>query len=148
MRPQPDTETFRNVNVNPKGRNTGDCVIRALASVTSNGWDDVLDSLVEIAHRTKYSVASREVYTEYLNGYGFVQRKQIKHFDGKKYTGEQFCRYLDELTEETGKEYVVFAHIGTKHVTSFKMYNGKYRIHDTWNCGPWCVGIFYIREVL
>jgi hypothetical protein len=55
---------FVNENVNPRGRKTGDCVIRAIAKAENKEWLGIFDALVAIA-REAYSVPNGKVtYTK------------------------------------------------------------------------------------
>ena len=48
-----ETATFHFHNENPKGRRTGDCVIRAIARASGDSWDDTLTGLFKVALKMK-----------------------------------------------------------------------------------------------
>jgi hypothetical protein len=70
----PDTDTFRFNNVNPKSRIGSDCVIRAIALVTGESWEQTMRGLTELVNRC------------------YCRRK------GERYMGQlrRVCRYLVE----------------------------------------------------
>lgn len=139
----PENHRFFNYrNENPKNKSTGDCVIRAIATATGDDWDTVLDDLVRLAHDTKQMINSPELYEKYLKMRGFVKRKQERHEDGDKYTGREFCAYLEE--QECACP--VLAHIGTHHMTVFVRDADGYKVNDTWDSSQKCVGVYWIQE--
>lgn len=113
----PDTEWFHFHNENPKGRRTGDCVIRAIALATNQTWDDVLDGLVKVAHRTHYDLECVQCYGLYLSELGWIKMKQPRKSDNTKYTGKEFINYID--AKNYPFEVKILAHIGGHHITCF-----------------------------
>lgn len=93
MQKYPETDTFIWGNENPKGHITNDCVIRAIAGATGLPWDVVLEGI----HSFEKKLARRNdnhVIGKYLEAEGWVKHKQPRHENGKKYTGEEFCKWL------------------------------------------------------
>ena len=146
MRIPPETSYFCFHNANPKGKKTGDCSVRAIATATGKTWDEVLDGLVELAHRYKQMVDSPELFSKYLKQCGFVGVTQPRHDNGKKFTGKEFC----SLLIRSRMTMPVVATIGSHHVTSFYNFGSgdyiAYKISDIWDCSGDCVGMVFIHE--
>lgn len=137
-----NTETFEYVNVNPKDKTTGDCVLRAIAGATGKDWDEVLDDLVSLAHKYKLMPNDTKLYGRYLDSLGYIKEKQPRKADGRKYTGSEFCRYLD--SHEAGVD--VLAHIGGHHIVHIACIDGRYKVVDTWNSTEYTIGNYWIRR--
>ena len=128
---------LKNVNVNPKGRKTGDCVTRAIASALNISWEEAIQEQVKVALKTKYSLASKQTYEKILTEWGFVKMKQPRKVNNTKY----YVKELDKvLTPKQMKSGVVVS--VANHLTFVK--DGY--IIDTWNCGLKSVGNYYVRE--
>ena len=111
-----DTEFFRYPNANPKDRRTTDCVIRSISTSTGKTWDEVLDGLIEIAHKYKIMVDDTPCYDRYLQSLGYSKMTQPRKGDNTKYTGVEFCR--DYLGKFRLGEYDIVAHIGGHHIVA------------------------------
>ena len=145
---QPESnEYFMYHNPNPKGKNTSDCVIRAIAISEGKSWNDILIELCEIARRTGYMVNDRKCYEKYLTAHGYVKCKQPRKPDGKKYTGREFCDYVLDLEQKGEITTPVIAHIGSHHLTAFvhDIICGV-RCHDTWDTTSRCVGNYWYKD--
>ena len=142
-----ETRWFKYHNENPKGRHTGDCVIRALALALQKPWADVIDDLVVEAKDSGYSVASKENYEGYLTKkLGWTRHKQPRTESNTKYTGMDFVEYLEAHEDEFYLVDTVIAHIGSHHVTVFKREDESWRCYDIWNPTHFCVGNFYTHK--
>lgn len=135
-----DTADFRYHNANPKGRRTGDCVLRAIATSTGKSWDEVLDGLVEIAHKHKVMVNDTPCYDRYLQSLGYSKMNQPRKTDNTKYTGHDFDEYLSGQGRLFG--YDIVAHIGGHHIVA--IVDGT--IYDTWNSTGGSIGNYWIRK--
>lgn len=117
----PETSTFHFHNENPKGRRTGDCVIRAIARASGDGWDLTFDGLVAVAKVMKSEPAWKDCYEKYLAEQGWTKGKQPRKTDGSKYTVAEWCRM-----HRTGKMVISVSN----HLTC--IVDGK--CNDIWNC--------------
>lgn len=135
-----DTPYFRYYNANPKDRRTADCVLRAISLSTGKTWDEVLDGLVEIAHKYKVMVNDTPCYDRYLQSLGYTKMTQPRKKDNTKYTGEEFCR--DYLGKFRLGEYDVVAHIGGNHIVAIV----DCKVVDTWNSTYKTIGNYWIRR--
>lgn len=129
-------------NENPKDRKTGDCAIRAISFALSKGWDEVIDEMLPLVHKHKQMFDYPDLYTKYLKQNGYIQGLQPKHPDNTKFTGEEFCRLLDKI----GLSDPVVIHIGTHHTSVVAKHDGKYKVHDIWNCSKDKIGIVFLSE--
>lgn len=142
MKHQPkDTDTFVYHNQNPKNKSTGDCVIRALSTATGIPYNDVLLGLVTIQIKTGYMVNCRECYGKWLKELGWVQHKQPKKDDGRKYTGREFCQALWHQELDIEGDHRIIAHIGTHHVVAIM----NWQVWDIWNSSGGCIGVYWTK---
>lgn len=135
----PETRTFHYYNANPKGRITGDCVIRAICTAMEKPYEEVYRELLEMALETGYSLASKENYGRYLNQNGWVKHKQPRKDDNTKYTGEEFCKEVKEYTFNYPDR--IIAHIGGNHVVAIVY--GK--VWDIWDSTDGCIGNWWTK---
>ena len=136
MKQPQDTETFRFCNANPKGRKTGDCVIRAISAFMGESWETVYRALAEMGIKYGTMLNCPETYVRFLKSRGYEKKPMPRTVCGTKYTGEQFCREI----AEPGTCYLVSM---ANHVTFI---GPDCRIHDIWNCGEKCVGNYWARK--
>lgn len=130
---------FDNINLNPKGKRVGDCVIRAIAYATDQPWEKVYDDLCKIGRKKCVLPNDDKAYQEYLKKLGYEQMKQPRKIDGTKYTVEEFADEYLPYHATNGSVLVRVAH----HLTAVS--TGT--LHDTWNCGYKTVGKWYrIKE--
>ena len=123
---------FVKKNVNPKNRNTADCVTRALVSLLGISWEDALKKQCEIAIENKYAVNVKETEELLLKEYGFVKMKQPRKADGTKY-----C--VGEIDKLIGDKPALITM--AKHTTCYR--DGK--IIDTWDCRKKRIGNYFIK---
>ena len=116
-----ETSTFHFHNENPKGRRTGDCVIRAIARASGDSWDDTLTGLFKVALRVKSELAWKDCYEKYLAEQGWTKVKQPRKADGSKYTVKEWAEI-----HQDGNYIIRAAH----HMTC--IIDGK--CNDIWNC--------------
>lgn len=144
-----NTQYFTYYDANPKGKKTGDCVIRALATAMRKTWDEVLTDLYEYAMKYKQMLNDDTLYKKYLKDNGWVMLKQPRKLDNTKYTGFEFCEELQDgscFTFDNGIQIDetnnIIAHIGGHHIVA--IIDGK--IMDTWNSSGGCIGNIWIKE--
>lgn len=119
-------------NENPKNsKSSGDCVIRAIAFATGNGWDKTYSDLCALGLKMKAMPNDNKVYRKYLEQLGYKQLPQPRKANNTKYTVTEFTR----LQGRKGTYIISVAN----HLTAVK--DGK--IIDTWDCGGNCVGNYW-----
>lgn len=119
-------------NENPKSKEVGDCVVRALATATENSWDDVYRELCKIGFELKVMPNSDEAYHRYLENNGFERRKISVKKGSKRPTVLSFTK--------EHKEGVFILRVAN-HVTVCK--EGIY--YDIWDCGNSCVYSYWVK---
>lgn len=124
---------FINYNANPKGRKTGDCVIRAIAFALNKSWIDTYRGLFENTIKTFYSVSSKQNFKSYLKSLGIEMEKMPRKLDGKRYTVSEFC-------DEIAKPNMTYIISVANHLTCVR----DKALVDTWNCGHKSVGNYWI----
>ena len=143
-----NTEYFTYYDANPKGKKTGDCVIRALSTAMYKSWDEVLTDLYKYALKYKQMLDCPQLYEKYLKDNGWIKLKQPRKIDNTKYTGKEFCQELQEgccfnydngvSVKETDN---IIAHIGGHHIVA--IIDGT--IRDTWNSSYGCIGVMWVK---
>ena len=124
---------FQYYNANPYGRNTNDCVIRAICGVTGREWEDVLMDLTMCAIKHKLMVDDPDLYTKYLKENGWKKCRQPKKANGKKYKAYEWAPLFK------GK---AIAHVGAHHMVMVS--HGK--VWDTWYSLDGVVGNYWTKE--
>ena len=114
---------FVEYNANPKGRKTGDCVVRAICTALREPWEDTYKGMLEVALDTGYAISCTDNFTEYLKRKGYEKQKMPKRENGKKYTVEEFA---DEIAKPKPTYVVNIAN----HTTVIRNKN----LYDLWNC--------------
>lgn len=127
---------FKQINVNPKGRKTGDCCVRAITNVLGISYAEAIDLCAESAKKRCYGITNKETLADVLKKFGYVKMKQPRKLDGTKYT----VREADlVLTKEQMKEGVLITVAG--HDTVVR--DGY--CEDTWDCRYKCISNYYVK---
>ena len=135
----PETTTFHFHNQNPRNRITGDCVFRAISLGTGKDYNDCVMEMAQLMCETGYALNDTKDIESYLKSLGWNKNKQPRKSDNTKYTGVEFCKYLNKYyTGDT-----VIANIGRHHIVCIKRYNGKFKIHDIWDSTDGCIGNYW-----
>ena len=128
---------YRNINVNPKGRKTGDCSTRAIVSALGISYEEAIMEQAQVSIKHCYGLADTQTMNWLLKKHGYIKMKQPRKYDGKKYKVKE----LDQvLTEKEMQEGVVVS--VANHFTYVK--DGA--IQDTWNCGNKSVSNYWVKE--
>lgn len=136
----PDTKTFTFYNANPKGKFTGDCVVRAICTALEKPYEEVYRELLELCLKNGHSIASKENYSKYIESLGWKKQKQPRKNDNTKYTGVEFCKKLQKENKLNCNN--IIAHIGGNHIVAI-MDN---KVCDTWDSTDGCIGNYWIKE--
>lgn len=85
---------YKYFNPNPKGLETGDCVIRALCAITGKSWYEIFDIIVKHARDNCVMPNENQKTIEYrMQLFGLKRYTIPKPKKGNKcYTVEQFCK--------------------------------------------------------
>ena len=82
---------YREYNPNPRGKRTGDCVVRAIAKITDQDWDQVYINICAQGYEMAEMPSTNSVWGECLRDLGF-QRDTIPNTCPNCYTIKDFCR--------------------------------------------------------
>lgn len=144
----PDTDTFHFYNANPKGRITGDCAIRAIATATGIPYNDVVIGLAKIHCETGYEPTMGKGLDAYMKSIGWVKHPQPRKPDGTKFTGAQFCHELWNIASWDS----VLVNIGGHHMACIKEIECpndhikyRFKVHDIWNSTGRCIGNYWTK---
>jgi len=139
----PDTKTFHFYNANPKGRITGDCRIRAIATATGEKYNNVVLALALIQIATGYDQCANQGIDILMDSLGWKKQKQPRKANGKKYTGKEFCRIQQKGVSENGIVISprIFCNIGGHHEVA--IVDGK--VNDIWDSTDGCIGNYWVK---
>lgn len=128
-----NTQWFTWYNANPKNRvSTGDCVIRAISSLTNVSWEQTLRNITELGITFGRVYDDEYVYNKYLERMGYIKMAQPKFANGHKLIGVQFCELF---------KHDCVAHIGGHHM----VYISGGKVYDTWDSTNGTIGNFWVN---
>ena len=87
---------YKEINVNPKNRKTGDCSTRALVGVLGISYAEALKLQFEESLQCYYDPTSKQVMERVLAKFGYIKMAQPKKYDGTKYE----VREIDQLVSK------------------------------------------------
>lgn len=128
---------FKNFNINPKNRKTGDCSTRAIAYALGITWEEALKLQYEEALKSKYDITSRQVMEKVLNKFGYIKMRQPKTPENFKYT----IYSMDKVLSKNQRSTKVVCNVANHYV----VIDGDNYV-DTWNSGCKCCGNYYIKQ--
>ena len=127
---------YRQINVNPKGRKTGDCSTRALVGCLGITYEEAIFEQANASLATYYGITDKQVMEYVLKKYGYVKMKQPRKENGKKY----LVREMDKLLTEKQMQEGVLITVARHHTCIVNGY-----LQDIWNCGAYTVGNYYVK---
>lgn len=139
MRKIPEnTDTFYYINLNPKNRVVGDCVIRALCALPDNAWNwyKTFDELCEIARKKCCTPSNDEAWDKWLADHGYVRYPMPRKPNRKLYKLGEFVK-SDYINDD---ESVIVS--VSNHLTC--IVNRK--VHDIWDCTGYTVRRYYRKS--
>ena len=125
---------FIKYNPNPRGSNTGDCVIRAMTKALKKDWESAYIDLAVQGFICSDMPSSNHVWDSYLRNNGY-ERHIVPNLCPDCYTIDQFCYDHPKGT------YVLAT---GSHVVA--AVDGDY--YDTWDSGNEVPIYYYTREVI
>lgn len=142
------TKWFKFYNANPKGKIVGDCVIRALCTAVVQSWEDTYIEAVCNCAKKGLPCDDAKGIDYYLTEFkGFEKMKQPRKFDNTKYTGKQFCDYLN-ANKEIYEGRRIVANIGGYHTVCIMEDPADYRfkVYDHWDSTNGTIGNWWISK--
>lgn len=119
-------------NANPKGKQVGDCTVRAISKATEQSWEDAYSGIALQGFLLADMPSANNVWGAYLKRKGF-RRHMIPDSCPDCYTVEDFCR------DHPIGTFIVALH---GHVIAVK--DGDY--YDTWQSGNETPLYYFERE--
>lgn len=138
----PETSTFHYYNANPKNRITGDCRIRAIATACEVPYNQVVIDLAKIQCETGYDQTANQGISILMKQYGWVKMKQPRKANNTKYTGDEWCKWLNENDNRNER---IFCNIGGNHEVCIVKTNNKFKVWDIWNSTDGCIGNYWVK---
>lgn len=127
---------YKEFNVNPKHRRTGDCSTRALVGVLGISYSEALQRQCEWAQKKCYGITDKQTMEYVLKDFGYVKMKQPRKEDGKKYTVGEMDKLLSKKQMAAG----VLVTVANHHTCIV----GN-AVQDIWDCRNKCVGNYYVK---
>lgn len=127
---------FVKENVNPKGKKTTDCVVRAISKSSGTSYNKVLDLLVENMKKTGYSWNEPKGFEKVIESLGYTRVSCSKIKKGEK---RPKVNDISKLTKGNRKKIICNC---AGHLTCVE----KGNLYDTWDCGDKAVYVYYIKE--
>ena len=127
---------YKEHNVNPKNRKTGDCSTRALVGTLGIGYDEALKLQMKWSLKKYYDPSSKQTVEQVLKEFGYVKMKQPRKWDGKKYTVGEMDQILTKKQMQEG----VLVTVANHHTC---ITGGV--VQDIWDCREKSVGNYYVK---
>lgn len=145
----PETSTFHYYNANPKNRKGGDCVVRAICTALDQPWEQTVRELTEVGIKHGFVLNDPHTYNKYLESKGFGKRQQPRKIDNTKYTGDEWCRWLQARAWDydtwVSDCKAIVANIGSNHTVCIKPTAGDvFKVHDIWDSTDGCIGNYWV----
>ena len=134
---------YKQFNVNPKGKKTDDCSIRALATAIEIPYHQVMQEMFDISMKTGYAFGSMNVIERILKYHGFVKHKQPRKSDGTKYLVGEIDRLCFTHELEMGVVISLAHHLTA---TTVDIDTDLACLQDTWDCRYKTIGNFWTRS--
>lgn len=141
----PETSTFHYHNANPKNRITGDCVFRAVSVALGQSWEQTVVEMAELSCKHGFALNDTKGIDKYMEYKGWKRMPQPRKADGTKYTGEEWCKQLQEdiVWAGNGEQLKrIVANIGGHHAVA--IIDGK--VWDIWDSTDGCIGIYWVKR--
>lgn len=123
---------FEKTNLNPTGKSTSDCVVRAIMKATNQTWSKVYNDLCELGSKMFAMPNDKKVYEVYLESLGWKKQRMPKDEFGFRYP-------IHKLADEFPRG-IMIIHVA-KHLTIVK----DCILFDSWDCARACVGNYWIK---
>lgn len=134
-----NTDTFTYTNVNPKGKHTDDCTIRALSLAMEKPYEDVYKELFMTSLKTGYFISAKENIAKYLKEEGWIKMPQPRSLNNKRMRASEWC--FNRLSTITPKSDRIIANLGQCHIAA--IINCK--VCDIWDSSIECIGNYWIK---
>jgi hypothetical protein len=124
-----ENEALHVFNENPNDNLIGDCAVRAVAGVLEISWEEAVRRLAKAQDYKVTVINTEENINALLEKEGFQQFGPITR-DGVILTGKGFCDIIHDMFQAGTR---IFAYVGNSHVVAILVFDGDYKIVDTWD---------------
>ena len=126
------------VNVNPKGKFCGDCVIRAISLACNQSWETTVKELTELGIKKGYVAIDEHIYPAYLERKGFLAMKEPRDLNNKKISVREF---IDARTPIGVPIRTIVMNVGSHHVSTII----DNKVNDTWDCSKNTMHRYWVK---
>lgn len=136
---------FEYRNINPKGRLTQDCVIRALSLFTDISYNETLDNLITIYKQTGFHIADPVCFMLYLQKFDCIKTDILFPQTLKLYDMCNMLKnndYTQLININNNNCYKILALLDNTHLT----YLENNVIIDTWDCSNLNVLSYFVMR--
>ena len=130
------TEFYEYTNVNPHNRIGGDCVVRAIALITGQSWEQTVREMTELGIKKGLVLNDKDLYTLYLKEKGFKEMGEPRDVNNRKLTIKEWLIQREGMDVKP-----IIAKAGSHHLTAIK--DGKVR--DIWNCSNQTMHKYWVK---
>ena len=124
-----ENEALHVFNENPNDNNIGDCAVRAVAGVLEITWEEAVRKLAKAQDYKATIINTEKNINALLEKEGFQQFGPIRR-NGIILTGKGFCDIIHDMFQAGTR---IFAYVGSDHVVAILVFDGDYKIVDTWD---------------
>lgn len=117
-------------NENPNDNLIGDCAVRAVAGVLEISWAEAVHRLAAAQDYSATTINLTTNIVALLRKEGFQEFAPPRH-NGRSVTGSEFCDMIHDMFQPGTR---IFAEVGSDHAVAVLVFDGDYRIVDTWDC--------------
>lgn len=116
-------------NENPIDNNIGDCAVRGIAGVLGISWEEAVRKLAGAQDFSEIIINRQDNIDALLRKEGFEKFGAMQK-NGRILTGAQFCALIHDMFQAGTR---IFAYVGNSHVVAILVFDGEYKIVDTWD---------------
>ena len=129
------TPFYEYLNLNPRNLLSEDCLIRAVALVTGQSWEQTIRELTELGIKKSRVCNDSKLMPDYLELKGFKAMPEPRDGNNCKMTIKEFLQTYPDYTD-----FICFA--GSHHVTAVK--DGKVR--DIWDSSKTTMHRWWVKR--
>lgn len=129
------------VNVNPKGKLKGDCVIRAIALACGQSWEQTIRELTELGIKKGLVCNDVTLYPKYLESKGFKEMNEPRDVCNRKMSVREF---INEEQLDDNQLTAIVMNVGSHHVSCIM--HGK--VNDIWDCSRNTMHKYWYKRIV
>lgn len=130
-------EFYNYININPKGKYGGDCVIRAIALACDQSWEQTVREMTEFGIKKGLVLNDKKLYPLYLEHKGFKKMSEPHYVDKTKMSVREWVTHRGIAW----REHKIIVNVGSHHLSA--IIDGK--INDTWDCSDNTMHTWWVK---